>query len=223
MVKIIDLTLPVKPHWRWGTELERRKAHESGDLFQVSQFTISCHGYTHVDAPVHFVPGGKTLDQIPLDAWMGEAVVVDLRYIGPEEGITAEELERHGQSIRRGDFVLLNTGWDNRCDWETSEFWSRAPYLERGGAEWLVNRGIKGIGCDFPADYPIRDEILNPGRRRDRGEWAVHDVFLSRDMRVMEYVVNLSAITQERVQLFVAPLKLEGADGSPARVFVLEG
>jgi len=223
MAKIIDLSMPIKPHWRWRTELIRRKAHERGDMFQASEFTISCHGYTHVDAPVHFVPGGKSLDEIPLEAWIGEAVVVDLVHIGPEEAITAAELEEHGQSVRGGDFVLLRTAWDARCDWETREFWSRAPYLVRDGAEWLVGRSVSGVGFDFPSDYAVRDEVLSPGRRRRREEWAVHDVFLPRDVRVVEYLVNLGAITRERVQLFIAPLKLEGADGAPARVFALEG
>ncbi len=222
MARIIDLSLPVKPHWRWGTKLERTRTHEQGDLFQVSVFSMSCHWYTHVDAPAHFVPGGRPLDQISLDVWVGEAVVVDLTHIGPEERVTAGELECSGQSIRKGDFALLRTGWDAKCDWETKEFWSRAPYLTREGAEWLVSRGVKGIGCDFPADYPVRDEVLSPGRKRERAEWAVHEVFLANDIPMVEYLVNLGAISRERVRLFVAPLKLEGADGAPARVFALE-
>jgi arylformamidase len=54
-VRVVDLSFPLKPHFRWTVKSERPSSHEAGNLFQSTIFTSSCHAYTHVDAPVHFL------------------------------------------------------------------------------------------------------------------------------------------------------------------------
>src|SRR5215475_16196156 len=58
-MRTVDLSFTLKPHFRWKVASERRSTHESGALFQSTIFTSSCHAYTHVDAPVHFLPGDR--------------------------------------------------------------------------------------------------------------------------------------------------------------------
>ena len=53
---IIDLSFPIRPHFRWTVRSELKSSHERGDLFRSTVLTVSCHAYTHVDAPVHFLP-----------------------------------------------------------------------------------------------------------------------------------------------------------------------
>src|SRR5260370_19497163 len=97
-VGVVDLSVPRKPHSRWMVKSERRSSHEAGNLFQSTIFTSSCHAYTHVDAPVHFLPGDRDIAQMPVDQWMGPAAVVDLTHLGEDGEVTAARpgrLRRH--------------------------------------------------------------------------------------------------------------------------------
>jgi len=104
---------------------------------------VSCHAYTHVDAPVHFLPGDRDIASMPVDQWMGEAAVVDLSHLGENAEVTAADLDRHAGHVRAGDIVLLRTDWPARCPVESERFWKDAPYTGRGACEWLVARGVK--------------------------------------------------------------------------------
>ncbi|HSD50342.1 MAG TPA: cyclase family protein, partial [Candidatus Methylomirabilis sp.] len=76
-MRIVDLSHPIRPHFRWTVRTEFRSSHATGDLFQATALTISCHAFTHVDAPVHFLPGGRHIAEVPVDQWVGDAAVVD--------------------------------------------------------------------------------------------------------------------------------------------------
>src|SRR5436853_7556559 len=77
-MRIVDLSFPIRPHFRWKVEPTLRTSHARGDNFQSTVLTVSCHAYTHVDAPVHFLPGDRDIAAMPVDQWMGPAAVVDL-------------------------------------------------------------------------------------------------------------------------------------------------
>jgi hypothetical protein len=81
---IIDLSFPIRPHFRWKVAPERVATHAKGDPLQSTVVTISCHAYTHVDAPLHFLPDGPDIATMPIDQWIGEAAVVDLSHLGGE-------------------------------------------------------------------------------------------------------------------------------------------
>jgi len=70
---IIDLSFPIRPHFRWKVEPVLRSSHAAGDLFQSTILTVACHAYTHVDAPVHFLPGDRDIASMPVDQWIGAA------------------------------------------------------------------------------------------------------------------------------------------------------
>jgi len=214
MPRIIDLTLPIRKHWRWPAEVSLLRTYERGDGLQTSRLAMDVHGFTHVDSPRHFVSGGPNLDHVPLDAVMGEAAVVDLTEKRPNEGIGAADLERAGRHVREGDIVLLKTGWETQRSWESQEYWSEAPYLTAEGAEWLASRKVKAVGCDFPQDYAIRKMGVVPVAA---DEFVVHHIFLSRGILNVEYLTNLHLLTQERVWFSALPIKIEGAEGAPAR------
>ena len=98
-MRIVDLTIPIKPHFRWKVATELKAAHTKGDLFNATVLTIHCHAFTHVDAPLHFLPGTKHIAEMPVDQWVGEAAVVDLTHL-PENGeVTAADLERQAQHV----------------------------------------------------------------------------------------------------------------------------
>jgi arylformamidase len=223
-VRVVDLSHTMRAgHWRWGTRLTQRSAHgQPGAVFQSSALESSLHAYTHVDAPVHFLPGGAGLEDMAIDAWIGEGIVVDLSDLAVETtGVKAEHLEQRATHMREKDVVLLRTDWDLRADVETREFWTQGPFTWRDAAEWLAARNPKAVGYDYAADEPLRIDPEHP-ERFARHEHTTHDVFFPRDIRVIEYLANLRAIRAERFLFVALPLKLAGGDGSPVRAVAIE-
>ena len=131
-MRIVDLTFPIRPHFRWKVEPTLRNSHARGDVFQSTVLTVACHAYTHVDAPVHFLPGDRDIASMPVDQWIGPAAVVDLTHLGDNGEVSAAELDRHAGHVQAGDIVLLRTDWPKKVDVATEKFWKDAPYT---GAE----------------------------------------------------------------------------------------
>ncbi len=219
--RIIDLTMPIEHHFRWPVRRELVGDFARGDLFQVTRLTLGVHGFTHMDSPRHIVPDGPTTETIPLEATVGEAAVVDLSDVAPNEAIEAERLAAAGgQDVERGGIVVFRTAWERQRSPRTPEFWTEAPYLTRGAAEWLLERGVRTVAYDFPQDYTIR--LLLKGEVRPMAEHVTHDVLLRNGVVMIEYLSNTAALTKPRTWLCALPLKLPGADGAPARVIAVE-
>jgi arylformamidase len=218
---VIDLSFPIRPHFRWKVEPTLRSSHAAGDLFQSTILTISCHAYTHVDAPVHFLPGDRDIASMPVDQWIGEAAVVDLTHLGDNGEVSAGELEQHAAHVRTGDIALLRTDWPRKVSVESEKFWRDAPYTARSACDWLVARGVKAVGYDYPPDQCIRTTIFSPATKVARRECVTHDVFFPAGVTVIEYLTNLDRIGAARCRFIALPLRIEGADGSPVRAVAL--
>ena len=93
MKKYIDLTLPIVPHWRCPIEIKDVKSFEKGDAANVTWFTLQTHWYTHIDAPSHQFPEGKTLNDFPLESLFGKAVILDVSHVEANQPVTAEMLQ----------------------------------------------------------------------------------------------------------------------------------
>jgi kynurenine formamidase len=221
-MRIVDLSHRIVfPHWRWKPERVVTSSHADGEMFTSSRIQMPLHGFTHVDAPMHFLPGTEAIADLPLERWCGEAAVVDLSHRGADEGITAADLDQHGQHIQAGDIVLLRTDWDQKEEISRREFWTRAPYTTREAAEWLVGRGVRAVGYDYPPDPSLRMNPEHPGTI-SREHHVTHDVFFPRGIAVIEYLANLRAIGTPRTLFMALPLKVDGGDGSPVRAVALE-
>jgi kynurenine formamidase len=220
-VRVVDLSHPIRPHFRWKVASELRASHARGHVFQSTILTVACHAYTHVDAPVHFLPGDRDVAAMPVDQWMGPAAVVDLTHLGENGEVSAAELERHARHVEAGDIVLLRTDWPRRVAVDTEKFWHDAPFTGRGACEWLVARGVKAVGYDYPPDYHVRTSIFEPERKLAPADYPTHDVFFHAGVTVVEYLTNLDAIGAPRCRFVALPLRIEGADGSPVRAVAL--
>ena len=220
MPKVIDLTLPIEPHFRWRVDRELIGDFAQGDAFQVTYLGLVVHGFTHIDAPRHMVPDGPTMSELGLERVVAEAAVLDLTGLAPETAITAQMLARAGGHIRPGDIVLLKTCWEHVHSHHEPAFWTTAPYLTREACDWLLARDIKALGVDFPQDYPIRG--LLAGKTAPMSDFVSHDVLLRAGVILFEYLCNLEALTAARTTLFALPLKVPDADGAPARVIAWE-
>ena len=221
-MRIIDLTLPIIPgHVRWKPERTKSGDVGKGDLFQVTTLKVSCHSFTHVDAKRHYFADGPTIEAMALDAVVGEALVVNLLDTTPNQAIGPDVLSARAAAARPGDRIILQTGWHRHRSFEDAAFWLDSPYLTREAALWLKQAGVRTIAYDFPQDYCIR--LLLKGEVRPIEEHVTHDILLRNGVNMIEYLTNTADLSQSRVFLSAAPLKLPEADGSPARVYAIEG
>ena len=182
--------------------------------FQTNFIGMLDHVGTHVDAFRHVSPKGATIDEMPLDLFMGKAVCFDLRQIGDLEDITAahmEEAERKSGVKVDGHIVLLCTGFHAR-NWGDRQriVWGN-PGLTVEATRWLYDRGSRMHGVEGPSTDKPSDNIFAQHR-------------LCRDLGIshFEWLVNLEELVGAGEFEFVGlPLKFKGGSGSPVRAIAI--
>jgi arylformamidase len=221
-MRVIDLSTPVKTgHFRW-TDVQRRllKSHDAG-AGQGTWAGWNLHSFTHMDSPRHVDPEGFTTDAITPDMTVGPGAVIDVSDIPANQPIPGEALAAAGRHVRRGDFALIRTRWDERASIDTPEYWLHSPWMTAEGAIWLYEQGIKAVGFDFPQDHCIRYFLIGE-KRPPLPEHVTHFHLLKRGVIMFEYLCNMGALTQERNQVVGLPIKIPDSDGAPARVIAME-
>lgn len=180
----------------------------SEDHINIQYYGVPTHVGTHVDASLHFVDGGRSIDDYPLERFSGEAVVLDVSKERPEE-ITVEDVESAAGDVRPDDIVLLHTGWDEK--YGTSAYQPH-PWLAEETAEWFVDVAPKLVGLDvLTPDIPV------PHRPEGWLAFPVHRAMLGAEVLIAENVANLEPFLGQRVEVYGAPIMIRGGDGAPAR------
>ncbi|MGK7865938.1 cyclase family protein [Falsiroseomonas sp. E2-1-a20] len=221
MPKYIDLSTPVRTgHFRWAVERRLAKSHDAG-AGQATWAGWNVHAFTHMDSPRHVDPKGFTTDAITLDMTVGAGAVLDVSDVPADAPIAVERLAAAGAHLRRGDFALIRTRWDERASLDSPDFWLKAPWMTAEGSVWLRDRGIKAVGFDFPQDHCIRN-FLTGAPRPPLPEHVTHFHLLARGVIMFEYLCNMGALTQARNQVVGLPIRLPESDGAPARVIAIE-
>lgn len=211
MARIIDLTLTLRPGMR-GVEFEKlHTVNEHG--WNSRLLHLYSHAGTHMDAPLHFAAGDGTIDRIPLEHCFVRAWVIDLTGIKPKELITVGHMGAVTDKVRRGDGLLLKTGWSKHVD-QPQYYRDNFPRISQELAEWCVERRVRLLGIEPPsvADVNSLEEVT-----------LIHRILLSHSIVIVEGLTNLDALREGRVHFCAAPLKIEGGDGSPCRAFAVEG
>jgi arylformamidase len=171
------------------------------------------HAGSHVDAPEHNVPGGTQIHQLPLETFIGDAIVADLRDKMPAKAITEADLEKAiGTRVKHGDRVLLRTDHNNSYDGGSDKWMKQSPYLTIGATQWLIDKGVVIVGYDF---YHGNDEPQSPRVFHNSRTLSEHGIV------TMPYLKNLDRITKERFTLIALPLNVIGAEASPVRAVAL--
>lgn len=184
----------------------RDLAEVAVDGYAMSEYTFVNHTGTHVDAPSHQIAGSLTLDEIPLDHLVTEALTIDLSAHEPG-AVGLDALGRYLPEVRRNDLVLLRS--DNARNWGTDAYWHGWCYPDAVAANALIDAGVAGVGFDGPSADPI-----------DSTDFELHHVWLSAGAIILENLASLDQMPP-RCRIVVAPLKVKAANGSPARVFAL--
>jgi len=145
--------------------------------WRVEVLTLSNHTGSHVDAPLHKIAGGASLDEMPLQSFAGPARIADLRGIGASSPITVDLLRSKLPAELNDQIVLLATGWgDKRA--KTDEWLYRSPFLDPEAAAWLVQHRVRGVGIDHYSIGGIKDPV-NPRTHTvllEAGVWIVEEL-----------------------------------------------
>jgi arylformamidase len=202
----LDVTVPIRDgmvHWPGdpAVRVTRVQALEHGHPATVTQLDLGVHTGTHVDAPVHFIIGAPGIHELPLGRLLGPARVVAL----PDaRTITAEAIEDLAPVA--GERLLFRTDNSARC-WRDDRFVPDYTYLSLAGARALAAHHVATVGVDY----------LSIGGGEDGP--AIHRALLESDICVIEGL-NLSLIAPGLYDLICLPLRIDDADGAPARVLL---
>jgi len=202
-MKYYDISLNLSPDTvSWVTsppfEVVERKRMSRGDANNSSALRMSVHAGTHLDAPFHFVPDGLTIESLPLELFIGPALV---HAVDAEREIT----ERHIEAIDlRGESRLLFKT-KNSALLHKPSYDPNFVAFSVAAAEALVARGIKLVGLDYLSVAHAGEDQL-----------PVHRAFLDHGVALLEGI-DLSEVESGRYELICFPLRLRGLDGAPCR------
>ena len=176
--------------------------------WRVEHLSLSNHTGSHVDAPLHKIAGGASLDEMPLERFAGAALIADLRSIAAGTGITSEMLKAKLQHPLRGKIILLATGWGQKRS-HTHEWLYDSPYLSPEAARWLVDNNINGVGIDHYSIGSMRDAI-NP---------VVHEILLGNNVWIVEELKfsDEALAVPQPCKFWALPINLQGHTGAFCR------
>jgi len=159
-----------------------------------------------VDAPLHKLSGGRSIDAFPLEEWTGPARIVDLRGIARNTPITSAMLASRLPEDIAGQWILLATGFgDKRA--KSQEWLHEPPFLAADGAQWLVNRNARGVGIDH---FSI-------------GDGQTHAILLAKPVLIVEEL-HFPAVAFSLtlpLEFMALPVNLRAHSGAPCRPVLL--
>jgi len=182
-LKFVELSHPWGhgvPAWPYFEDVKIERLHGMAKSRVLTQkITTVMHSGTHIDAPGHVVEGAPLLHEIPLSAFFGTGVVLDI----PKkkwEVVTPDDLDKASQvtPVRPGDFVIVNTGWHHTYA-DSAEYYAYSPGFYKEAGEWFVSKKVKAVGTDTQAlDHPLATAIGPHGPSEESGgllPWAVRE------------------------------------------------
>jgi arylformamidase len=217
--EIIDLTWEMvdgMPRFGapWHPDVNIRQiGHIETEGRETRSLYFGSHSGTHMDAPLHFIRGGRSIDQIPLEQLIGPVTILNLSDVPEKTEITRDMLRDRRISPR----VIFNFGWGRH--WGTEKFYRDYPSFSREAAEYLISRQVRVVAMDTPS--PDRGGALDPGILGSEADSPVHKLFLKKGVIIIEYVANLDSVRDLSGWTMVGlPLRIKGADGSPIRLCI---
>lgn len=181
---------------------------------ETRKISFGTHTGTHMDAPLHFVKGGKAIDEISIKDLIGDVSIIDFSHLKDNGCVTEKMLK----NIKVTEKTIFKFGWGKY--WGKKKFYKGWPFFSKEAAEYLIKKGVKMAAMDTPSpdDSRIKLSGKNLGSEKDS---PIHKIFLRSGVILVEYLANLDKIKDcQGWIIVVAPLKIKGADGSPIRAFI---
>jgi arylformamidase len=178
-----------------------------GATVNVGAVTMGVHNGSHADAPFHFEPGADTIEQMPLEIYLGDAVVVDLSKkfeTGRTREITIADLEPCADALGSAPRLLLKTGV-----WKDSKvFPDWIPVISADVAGWLGTKKLKLLGLDLPSVDTIEAKTL-----------VNHHALAAAGIAIIESL-DLSGVEAGTYHFSALPLRINGGDAAPVRAIL---
>lgn len=204
----IDVSVPIHNtmhHWP-GDPPPFATTHaaigRNGAPCNVTALYMSAHTGTHMDSPLHFIDGGKTMDGLPFDAVIGPARLVEIK---DKTAIKPAELKK--LKPQAGERLLFKTPNSARS-WKKETFDKDFVYIAKEGAQYLVDCGVKTVGVDY----------LSVGGFYKDGI-PTHHILLGAEVWIIEGL-DFSKVKPGNYDLICLPIKYRGGDGAPARCLI---
>jgi arylformamidase len=204
--RIYDITMPITysmPVYK-GREEKRpqlivEREFSTGEVHE-SRLSMNLHTGTHLDRPLHIIPGGETVETLKLDQVVTACRVLDFTEV--DEKISQKDLE--AKNIRENDFILLKTRNSFEDNLEKDFI-----YLDKTAAGYLAQQKVKGVGID------------SLGIERNQPEHETHITLLKAGIHILEGL-SLREIPEDEYFLFAAPVNIVGAEAAPVRAILLK-
>ena len=208
-MKIIDISVPVShklPLWPNSSGLCLTRVAKIGKKSVVNETHIEMNAHigTHIDAPLHFIPKGLSIDKLPLDIFVGPAFVANLDKV---KEITAKDLETLPlpKNVKR---ILFKTSNSRLWEKKVKKFKPDYVGLTADAASWLVKRGIRLVGMDYLSIAKFSEAV------------AVHKILLGNNVYIVESL-NLTGVKSGTYELVCVPIKITDSEAAPARAMLL--
>jgi kynurenine formamidase len=233
---IIDLTHDFSSetiYWVTAKEFDLEEVAKGptpqGFYYSANNFSGAEHGGTHIDAPIHFAENKQSVNEIPLEKLMGNAIKVDVSFKALQNRdylITINDLKRwefmQNMQIPDGSIVLLETGYSKFYPDKLKYLGTdqrgadaikllRFPGLSPEAAKWLVEeRNINAIGLDTPSiDYGQSTGFES------------HVILLSKNIPAFENLTNLDQLPSKDFMVIALPMKIKDGSGGPLRIVAI--
>jgi arylformamidase len=217
LTKVVDLSHPLRPG-REARRLEIKRidatqitgAAAEEAWYIMHRVELDNHIGTHMEVPYHALENAADLAQVPVEQFVGEAAVLDLRGYAAGQAIPLDAVQHAAEQaggINKDDIVFCMTGWSQHYG---SEQYDEPPFLTRETVRWLVSRGIKMLGIDTRGSM----DPAFPDRKNHLPLFEAGIVYI-------ENLTNLEAIPERRVTAVALPPAVEGLEGFPVRVVAL--
>ncbi len=210
--KIVDLTLSLendlpifpgdpRPNIRAATTIEKHG-------YNTSYLDIGSHTGTHVDAPFHFRKEGKSIDQLPLESFIGEGVLIPATHKTGGEAITVEDAAPYFDKLGPGKIALIHTGWTRYLG--EQEYFNH-PYVDIEVILKMLKLGVRTFLIDaLNIDPPSGESFL------------AHETITMVNGIIGENFTNFDQITFDHPLIVALPLKISHGDGSPVRAIAID-
>lgn len=206
--KFIDISLPIDQKvtvWPESTpvEFKKWKNMEIGDKTNDTVYSANVHTGTHIDAPLHYIKDGNSVDQIDFEKLIGRAYVREI--LGKKE-ITAGILQSLSipKDTKR---LLLKTDNSRLLKDNSKDFYKDFVALTTDAAQWIVDREIELVGIDYLSIQQFKKDS------------KVHEILLKAGIVILEAIV-LDGVKQGYYTLVCLPMKLMGIEAAPVRAIL---
>jgi arylformamidase len=183
---------------------------------ETRKLVLGTHTGTQVDAPLHFIKNGKSIEQIQISKLVGPVKIIDFSGLAENTEISRKMLEETGTAKK----MIFKFGWGKH--WGSRKFYSGYPYFGKEAAEYLVLKGVEMIGLDSPSPDDSRI-VLSGDLLGTPADSPIHKILLSNEVIIVEYLANLENLRDySNWNVAAMPIKVSGADGCPARVILFK-